>query len=282
MKPDAEVVGTTRTLADIAGTHDMIDEKDGVFYAKHMVRLCVFIPGKLLETKNMKDEEAYDYGVAAAVLDASIQKESPPDVDVQETFIWNSANILKYGFREKYVKSLKDPDRKTLVEGILEKFSGEIPQLLTTPKQWVHGDLNDQNILFADNDAQKTGMNKLVGIIDFDDLLDTHRVVNLANALMYTTNIISAPAMLDKSLSLAQHLYRGYTTRIVLSDAEVDCVYSLMLVRYVLSCCVATYQYEYVDPGNEYLMISAKIGWQSMKELVGLGKEKFMENLLGT
>ena len=99
------------------------------------------------------------------------------------------------------------------------------------------------------------------------------------SALTYITNIIDSTAMMDKSLTLARHFYRGYSSRIELSEAELDCVYDLMLVRYVLSCCISTYQYDYIDPGNEYLMISCKIGWGSMKELVALGKEKFMDNL---
>ena len=101
--------------------HDMIVEMYDVFYAKHMAHLFVFIIGKRVETKEMRDEEAYDYGVVAVVLNAALQNELPPAVDVQETFIWNSASMLKFSFRKKYLKFLKDPDRKQLVEGISKK-----------------------------------------------------------------------------------------------------------------------------------------------------------------
>lgn len=278
LQPGAEVVGTLRSLSDLTSSHEMLSEKDGVFYAKHMARLCVFIPGVLVDTKTMTDSQAFNYGAAGAVLDVAMHKIPPPEIDVQEKFIWNSVNVMKFGIREKYVKTLKNNDRKDLVEKVLEQFSSEtLPKLLGTEKQWVHGDLNEQNILYSD---EKSNPDDLVGIIDFDDLLYSHRVVDLASALMYITNIIDSPAMKEKSLRLARMFYRGYSSKVQLTEVELDCVYDLMLVRYVLSCCISTYQYDYVDPGNEYLLISSKLGWGSMKELVELGKERFMNNLL--
>merc|ERR1712168_647493 len=124
----------------------------------------------------MTSQQAFSYGAAGGILDNALRKIPPPKVDVQEKFIWNLVNVTKFDFREKYVATLDDDGRKQLVEGVLEKFSTDtLPILQQTDKQWVHGDMNEQNVLFAGTNVS--------GIIDFDDLVYSHRVVDLATAL---------------------------------------------------------------------------------------------------
>ena len=146
------------------------------------------------------------------------------------------------------------------------------------PKQWIHGDLNEQNTLFSH--LNETISNDVAGIIDFDDIVHSYRIIDFASCLMHITNIIGLPGMQDRAMEFARNLYQGFTSIVELSSDEMECIFESMLVRYVLSCCISTYQYDYVDPGNEYLLITSKVGWKSMSEWLKLGKEKFMACLV--
>ena len=106
--------------------------------------------------------------------------------------------------------------RRELADRMLQRFEqAVVPKLATLPRQVVHGDVNDYNVLVAPqalvasgdervtgadvrhpslqrehcsqpiDDQNLTGQGQGVGVIDFGDMVHTARVCNLGVALAY-------------------------------------------------------------------------------------------------
>ena len=193
---------------------------------------------------------------------------SAPEYDAQKNFKWN----LIYGTENvynPYVTSMTDTGRKQTAENILNEFNNDvIPKLRRLPKQWIHGDLNNFDVLQHEFDES----NEIVGIIDSDNMVYTYRVVELATMLMYLTTTSTG----ERSIEIAQQAFRGYCSLIELNEVELDILYNLILVRYVRSCCIGEYTYKYYDPENEYILATAKTSWHNLEYIISLGKNNFL------
>ena len=71
LEKDVEVIGCS--LKELPSKSQMITFRDGVYYARHMVRLTIFIPGKVIEAKDVSNELAFNYGKGAAILDLALK-----------------------------------------------------------------------------------------------------------------------------------------------------------------------------------------------------------------
>ena len=271
LQKDVDVIGCS-SLNEIAAKTEILNTQNGIYYVKHMARLSLYIPGVVIDTKTMSNKQAFNYGKSIAILDSALKNIAAPEIDMQENFIWNLIKVRSNNFHELYVNHLADTDNKHIIEDILQIFGNEVlPKLNMLPKQWIHGDLNEQNILQDELD----NCDEITGILDFDDMVYSSKVVDIATGLMYVT----ATSTLERSMDLAKQLFQGYSSVILLNDVELECIFNVMLVRYVLSCCIGTYQYKYVDPGNDYLLITCKTGWERMKFLFSQGEEEFLRKV---
>ncbi|HJU93832.1 MAG TPA: phosphotransferase, partial [Pyrinomonadaceae bacterium] len=107
----------------------------------------------------------------------------------------------------------------------------------------IHGDANDYNVLV---DPERM---IIIGLIDFGDMVYSYTVGNLAIALAYV--------VLDKldPLAAAREVVEGYTSEFALTEDELDALWPLVLMRQLMSVCLAAYQRQQ-RPENEYLQIS--------------------------
>jgi len=103
----------------------------------------------------------------------------------------------------------------------LEWFRDVDPLLDSLPMAMVHNDLNDNNVLVEDID----GIQKVAGVLDFNDALYTVRVAEPA--------IAGAYAMLRKDDPLAAMglIIAGYHRVTPLTDGELAAVYPLAAAR---------------------------------------------------
>lgn len=149
---------------------------------------------------------------------------------------------------------------------ILEEFKNNVlPKLKNAPKQWIHGDLSDQNTIVHNE--------QLIGFIDCDMMVHSYRVVELAILMAYCT----MSATESDCIRVAKQLYQGYCCASPLDRDEADPLYNLMLMRYIQSLCIGRYISLHDDPDNVYLLNTTDSGgWNTLFFLVGYGKEKFM------
>ena len=67
-------------------------------------------------------------------------------------------------------------------------------------------------------------------------------------------------------LEVAGHMLAGYLTQMDLSNAEMDVLKTCIASRYCQSLVMGAYSYS-LDPGNEYLLVTAKKGWTRLRKL---------------
>lgn len=155
-------------------------------------------------------------------------------------FLWDIAQTSKH---REFSDLIGDDNVRAYVTDILDRFDhGIAEKLAKTPRQVIHNDANDYNLLVDGNLT-------INGLIDFGDFIETHRICNLAVALAY--------AMMDQPdpLACAVDIITAYHRVNPLGEDEVAILYDLIACRLAQSACMAAQQYA-KEPDNDYLLIS--------------------------
>ena len=204
--------------------------------ATHFVRLVHYLPGvPLAEIKPQPSELLRDLGRKLGELDRALVDFDHPAV--HRDFHWDLANGTR--ILSQFTGLIADADVRELVS----KCRVDIKRDLR--RSAIHGDANDYNVLV---DPERM---KVVGLIDFGDMVYSYTVGNLAVALAYV--------VLDKPdpLAAAREVVEGYTSEFALTDDELEALWPLVLMRLCMSVCLAAYQQQQ-RPENEYLQISQR------------------------
>jgi 4-aminobutyrate aminotransferase-like enzyme/Ser/Thr protein kinase RdoA (MazF antagonist) len=154
---------------------------------------------------------------------------------------------------------LLDERRRALVEPVFARFAQIEPALAALPRQLIHNDANEHNVLVGDDGAA-------VGLIDFGDLVHAPRACGLGVALAY--------AMLghDDPVRAVAPVVRGYHEEWPLRPEELALLYDLARTRLAMSVCIAARQYA-AAPENEYLLISQAAVEAVLERLAGESAE---------
>jgi Ser/Thr protein kinase RdoA (MazF antagonist) len=122
----------------------------------------------------------------------------------------------------------------------------------------IHGDANDYNVLVREG--------RVVGLIDFGDMVHSAVVCDLAIALAY--------ALLDQPDPLAAcvPIIRAYHTRFALTEHEIAVLYPLMTARLCMSLCYAAYNAE-VKRGDSYQLVTAEPAWALLQLLAAIPED---------
>lgn len=200
----------------------------------HLVRLVHYLAGvPLAKIKPPSNELLRDLGRVLGELDHALIDFDHPAV--HRDFHWDLANGER--ILSEYGPLIRDPGLRELVT----KFRFDPGPDLR--RSVIHGDANDYNVLV---DPERM---KVVGLIDFGDMVYSYTVGNLAVALAYI--------VLDKPdpLAAAREVVNGYTKEFALTEEELQALWPLTLMRLCMSVCLAAHQQQQ-RPDNEYLQIS--------------------------
>lgn len=117
----------------------------------------------------------------------------------------------------------------------------------------IYNDANDHNVLVRDN--------RVVGFLDFGDMVHSGVVCDLAIALAYV--------MLDQPdpLAAAGAVASAYHLEFPLEAAELDGLYPLALSRLCMSVCYASYNAR-VKSDDPYQTITAGPAWRLLRRLM--------------
>jgi Ser/Thr protein kinase RdoA (MazF antagonist) len=122
----------------------------------------------------------------------------------------------------------------------------------------IHGDANDYNVLVREG--------RVVGLLDFGDMVYSAVVCDLAIALAY--------ALLDQPDPLAASvpIIRAYHSRFALTEPELDALYPLMTARLCMTLCYAAYSAQ-VKSGDAYQLVTAGPAWTLLQRLIGVPQD---------
>ena len=213
----------------------------------HMVRLVTYLPG--IPMGSVKRHSAgllEDLGRCVGEMDRAMADFDHPGA--HRDFYWDLAKGLE--IVKEYQALISDASLRKLIEKFTLDYEQYVTPLLPDlRKSVIHNDANDYNVIVGGNDDLYTRNQRVVGIIDFGDMVYSHTVGNLAIAVAY--------AILDKSdpLQTAAHMVKGYHRGYPLAQDEIASLFLMVCMRLCMSACIAAHQLKQ-RPDNAYLAIS--------------------------
>jgi Ser/Thr protein kinase RdoA (MazF antagonist) len=219
----------------------------------HFVRLVTFLPGKVLAKVNPHNKELlYDFG--RFVGTSSSYLETFNHAAANRELYWDLKHA--YTIINKYKEHIADLEKRLIVEHFLNEFKEIVlPKLSNLRTSIIHNDFNDYNVIV---NRGKSPNQYQFGIIDFGDMVYSHTIFELAVATTY--------AILRKKnpIKAAAHVIGGYHSVFPLTELELELLFILICTRLCMSVSIAAYQQK-LEPENEYLKISEKPAWETLK-----------------
>jgi Ser/Thr protein kinase RdoA (MazF antagonist) len=216
----------------------------------HFVRLLTFIPGTPLASVSQSSHTLRDLGNKLGSLTRALS--GFDHKAFHREFHWNLANAVN--IVREHGELIKDKSLRKQIDQLAAKFQLNLgPHPSKLPRSVIHGDANDYNVIVEED--------KVVGLIDFGDMIYSYTVGELAIAIAYV--------VLDKNepLACAEEVVSGYVSEWSLNEDEFEALWWLMLMRLCMSVCLAEHQ-QRQRPENEYLDISQQSIRNSLPKLL--------------
>ena len=230
-------------------TGDSIAEIRSPAGAKHWARLVTHLPGVPLAMQRRHSAELLqDLGRCVGQLDRALSGFDHPAA--HRDLHWDLANGLQVV--NGYKSLITDVELRELVDRFVLDFEGHVaPVLQRLRRSVIHNDANDYNVIVGGGASLYTRNQKVVGLIDFGDLVYSYTVGDLAIAIAY--------AILDKPdpLAAAAEVTRGYHAENPLTEDEIAALVGLVCMRLCASVCLAAHQ-QVQRAEDAYLTISQR------------------------
>jgi Ser/Thr protein kinase RdoA (MazF antagonist) len=213
--------------------------------ADHCVRLMTWIDGEVLAKSAPRSSPLFEsIGFGLARIDAALREFSHPAA--RRVLQWD---VRRAGMAREHAALLPD-DRRARVEGLFSRWEGIDWSSLR--HSVIHGDVNDHNIVVGDG--------RMVGLLDFGDMVHSATICDLAIALAYT--------LLDERqpLPVAAQVIRAYHRHNPLSEAEQQALVPLILARLSMSVCYSA-QNRARNPNDAYQVVSEAAAWDLLDKL---------------
>ncbi|WP_435661385.1 aminotransferase class III-fold pyridoxal phosphate-dependent enzyme [Leisingera caerulea] len=171
---------------------------------------------------------------------------------LERDFKWD---LVHAGWIKDRLSCVTDPARRAILEEICADFAKLEPVLTQLPKQAIHNDANDYNIMVAGKLGEPR---RVSGLIDLGDMCAAPRVCDLAIAAAYI--VLDHPA---PEAALAA-LVAGYHEACPLTPGEVDMIWPLLRARLAVSVVNSTLMAA-DNPDDPYVTISQAPAWRFLE-----------------
>ncbi|MGK9263128.1 aminotransferase class III-fold pyridoxal phosphate-dependent enzyme [Sinorhizobium meliloti] len=220
------------------------------FKGERVARLLTWLPGEIwARAANRTSNSVETLGALLGKLDRSLAGFSHPGA--RREYAWD---IARAEMHLANVVLIEDVEKRSAVRAILDHFvSTVLPRLEACPRQVIHNDANDYNVLVGADGC-------VSGLLDFGDMVESYRVVEVAVASAYA--LIGTPDPIGAIARLAG-AYHGVNP---LGETEAELIFDLVRTRYAVSMCMAARQIR-DNPENTYLLVSQEDVWRELKRL---------------
>jgi len=198
-----------RVLASRAGRDLEFVERDG---RRHALRLLTRLPGRPLSRLPGSPALRRDLGTVAAHLDQALAglDAAGRHQQLRHHLPWDMSRALEI---RPLLPLLSEEDHRRLLTAVLDDAAAAtLPGLAALPQQWIHNDLNLNNLL-----AEPEQPDRISGVIDFGDVLRapracevaiaaTHQCVREADPLAAALEVVSAYHAVSPLQPLEIHL----------------------------------------------------------------------------
>ena len=150
--------------------------------------------------------------------------------------------------------AVNDPTRRALLREVCTAYADLRPALDALPRQAVHNDLNDYNILVSGDG----GSGYVSGLIDFGDMCAAPRICDLAICAAYVVLDHDSPEIALEALVAGYHAVNPLTPQ------EIDMLYPLLRMRLAVSVVNSTLMAAEA-PDDPYVTISQAPAWRFLE-----------------
>jgi Ser/Thr protein kinase RdoA (MazF antagonist) len=225
----------------------------------HLVWLATWVNGSPIASLSSPSAPLLEnVGRALATLDDRLAGFDDPAL--HRTFRWDlprAAEIMPL------TGNIADSSGRDWVRRRLRRFQAEVvPRLAGLPRQVVHNDANDHNLLVRKLPGSTEEEYRASGLLDFGDLVWTVRVAEPAIAAAY--------AMLgsDRPVEAAASLLAGYRSVCAMTTEEASLIPDLIEARLCVSVTISAYERARA-PDNAFVSVSEAPAWRLLRELAG-------------
>ncbi len=230
---------------------------------RHFVRLVTWMPGVALATVPHHSPALLDdLGRRIGDVDGALASFDHPAI--HRDFYWDLANGLAIVRRCSAL--IDDAALRAVVDRTADTIEkDEAPRFARLRRSAIHNDANDHNVLVGGDGSLHQRRQRVVGLIDFGDMVHSFTVGDLAIAVAY--------AVLDKPdpLRAAATIVHGYHATNPLTEDEMAALFGLVLLRLCVSVSVAADQ-QRQRPGDEYLRISQEPIRRTLPKLAAISR----------
>jgi Ser/Thr protein kinase RdoA (MazF antagonist) len=225
----------------------------------HCVRVLTWIDGEVLAKSTSRGCVLFEsIGAGLARIDAALRDFSHPAM--HRILQWD---LRRAGMARENAGLLPN-GRRVLVERVFAQW--ERIDWTVLRHSVIHGDANDYNVIVGDG--------RMLGLLDFGDMVYTATVCDLAIALAYTLLGENEP------LPVAAQVIRAYHRHYPLTEAEQHALFPLVLSRLGMSVCYSAHN-RARNPDDAYQVVTEAGAWDLLDKLEPWPAKDAMELIRG-
>ncbi len=217
-----------------------VDGQPIAFLPEGTLRVLTWCPGTPVAHMPRTPALARATGAALARLTTALEDFDHPAAD--HILLWD---LRQFARLAPLMPALPEDLRPT-AQAFLHRFKSHIaPALTQLPHQIVHADFNPHNLL-----ADPVQPDTLTGILDFGDMVRSHRVCDLATACSYQIDPTD-PLHLLTPLLFAYHAHQPLT------EAETALLPSLITARMLTTLTISAWRAARYPENAAYILRNA-------------------------
>jgi Ser/Thr protein kinase RdoA (MazF antagonist) len=206
------------------------------------------------------------FGRCAANLDLALANyEHAGDSQV---LLWD---LQRAGDLRELITYVEGPELRAAVSLCLDDFDSRVqPKLPSLRRQVIHGDLNVDNVLVADD------RESIAGVIDFGDMVRAPLIMEIAIAASYLR------VGDGEALSLIAPFITGFNSITALKDVELELLFDLIRARLVATITILRWRLVTRGKDDDYaghFLESERSAENFLLRLDTLGRIPFTERL---
>lgn len=233
-----------RLMRTRSGAADWLLEDRGE--APRLVRVLSFLQGVPMHKVAPGKSLQHDLGLHAARLDLALRGFFHAGAGHELMWDLKHANTVR-----SLLAHIPDPAQRALAERMLDRFDlYAMPRLGGLRAQVIHNDLNPHNVLVAPDDH-----GRVVGIIDFGDMVHAPMINNLAVAAAYQVSETGHP------LEMAAEMIAAYHRLVPLEPVELDLLFDLITTRMVLTVAISGWRAARYPENRDYILRNNLQAW---------------------
>jgi Ser/Thr protein kinase RdoA (MazF antagonist) len=250
LEAHAPGVPVPRLVRTRAGTpRHVITTPDG----HRIVRLLTYLDGELQYRTTTSEAQSRNVGRALAELGLGLEnyRGQPP----AGKLMWDISHTLDLAA----IVGEVGLERRGMLEGVLVEFERALPRIgALERRQIIHNDFNPHNILLDATDPSR-----VVGIIDFGDMVHAPLINDLAVGISYHVAT-------DDWQARAAAFLEGFLPARALTLPEIELLPLLMRCRLAMSAIIAEWRSARFPENRDYIMRNHATAWRGLRNIADL------------